>query len=174
MKDLGPHLIDQALYLFGVPESVFADVRDQRANSLVDDYFEILLYYANHRVRLRSGYFVREPVPSYILYGKTGSFLKSRGDVQETQLNAGMKPDAPGYGIEPESEQGLLHTEIDGKVIKERVKTLPGNYSAYYDGVYKSITQSTPLPVTAADGVNVMRVIDAVMKSSNEKRVVDL
>jgi predicted dehydrogenase len=173
VKDLSPHLVDQALFLFGMPQSVFADVMITRPNSQVDDYFEILLYYKNFRVRLHSGYFVREPVPSYVVYGRNGSFLKTRADVQETRLQAGEKPTKEGWS-EPESEQGLLHTEVNGKVIKEKVPTLPGNYYAYYDGVYNAIANNAEMPVTADDGIRVMRVIDAVYKSSNEQRVIVL
>jgi predicted dehydrogenase len=173
VKDLSPHLVDQALYLFGFPESVFADVMITRPSSQVDDYFEILLYYKNFRVRLHSGYFVREPVPSYVVHGKLGSFVKTRGDVQEVKLQAGEKPTKDGWS-EPESERGLLHTEKDGKVVREKITTLPGNYYAYYDGVYEAIANNKPMPVTADDGVRVMRVIDAVYKSSKEGKVIAL
>ena len=173
VKDLSPHLVDQALFLFGMPEKLFADVAVTRQDSKVDDYFEILLYYKSHRVRLHSGYFVREPVPSYVIYGRNGSFLKTRGDIQETRLQAGEKPTKDGW-MEPESERGLLHTEKDGKVIKEKIATLPGNYYAYYDGVYEALANGKEMPVTADDGVKVMRVIDAVYKSSKEGKVVTL
>jgi predicted dehydrogenase len=171
VKDLSPHLIDQAVFLFGMPEKVFADVMITRPTSQVDDYFEILLYYKTFRVRLHSGYFVREPVPSYAVYGRIGSFLKTRADVQETKLQAGEKPTKEGW-TEPESERGLLHTEKDGEVVKEKIHTLPGNYYAYYDGVYEAIANGKEMPVTADDGIRVMKVIDAVYLSSKEGRVV--
>ena len=173
IKDLSPHLIDQALYLFGMPERVFADVMITRPSSQVDDYFEILLYYKNFRVRLHSGYFVREPVPSYVVYGKRGTFLKTRADVQEMKLQAGEKPTKDGW-YEPEAEQGLLHTEVGGKVVKEKVYTLSGNYYAYYDGIYDAIANNKAMPVTADDGIRAMKVIDAVYLSSKEGRVIAL
>ena len=92
LKDLGPHIIDQALCLFGFPEGLFADVRMTRSDSKVDDWFDIVLYYPAFRVRLKAGFFVREPLPSYILHGKKGSFLKSRGDIQEDELKADKNP----------------------------------------------------------------------------------
>ena len=76
--DLGPHIIDQALYLFGKPESVFADIRILRPHSQVDDYFELLFFYPHMRVRLRCSYLVREPLPAYILHGTKGSFIKTK------------------------------------------------------------------------------------------------
>ncbi len=170
--DLGPHLIDQALHLFGKPQSVFGDLRITRPGSLVDDYFEILLFYPNLRVRLKSGYLVREPLPAYILNGRAGSFLKTRADVQENDLQANKQPNLIDWGTEPESEQGLIHTEMNGKVIREKIPTLPGNYYDYYEGVFQSIRNGKPVQVTAEDGIWVMQVIEAVFKSNLERKVI--
>lgn len=172
--DLGPHLIDQALYLFGMPETLFADIAITRPLSQVDDYFEILLYYPSFRVRLKAGYFVREPFPSFVVHGTKGSFLKPRADVQEPDLQAGKKPGGADWGTEPESARGLLHTEKDGQVIREQVPTLPGNYGEYYEGVYQALRGGKDMPVTAEDGRNVIRVIEAAFASSKEKRVIGL
>jgi len=174
VKDLGPHLIDQALYLFGFPNAVFGDIRTTREHSLIEDYFDILLYYPDFRVRLKAGFFVREPNPSYVIHGKKGSFLKSRGDVQEDELKLSKKPNLTTWGTEQEGNEGLLHTEIDGKIIKEKVPTLQGNYYDYFDGMYQSIVNDLPEPVTAQDGINVMRIIEAVFQSNEQKRVINL
>lgn len=172
--DLGPHLIDQALVSFGFPEAVFADVRVTRSGSKVDDYFEILLYYPTLRVRLKSGYYYREPIPAFTLFGRNGSFHKSRADIQENALLANIPANSPNWGIEPESERGLLHTEIDGKIILEQVPTEKGDYAQYYEGIYQHIRNGAPLLVTAADGIRVMKIITAALKSSAEKRVIAL
>lgn len=174
LKDLGAHLIDQALFLFGLPNAVFADVRMLRDNTLVDDYLDVLLYYTDFRLRLKSGFFVREAIPSYILHGKKGSFLKSRGDVQEDDLKAGKKPDSNHWGEESTVQEGILHTEKDGVIIYEKVPTLAGNYYDLFDALHDSIVNGTPEPVTAAEGVNTMRVIEAAIISNAEKRVVNL
>ncbi|GAC1529888.1 MAG: Gfo/Idh/MocA family oxidoreductase [Sediminibacterium sp.] len=174
LNDLGPHLIDQALCLFGIPQAVFGDLRITRHHSLVDDYFELLLYYNNLRVRLKAGYLVREALPSYIVHGTKGSFNKSRADVQEARLLVNEKPNPKDWGAEPESAQGLLHTERDGKVIREKRPSLHGNYYDYYDGVYEAITQHSPMPVTVDDGINVMRIIEAAFTSNKEKCVIML
>jgi predicted dehydrogenase len=174
LKDLGPHLIDQALYLFGFPNAVFGDIRTTREHSLIEDYFDILLYYPDFRVRLKAGFFVREPNPSYVVHGKKGSFLKSRGDVQEDELKLSKKPNLTTWGAEQEGNEGFLHTEIDNKIIKEKVPTLQGNYYDYFDGVYKSIVNDLTEPVTAQDGVNVMRIIEAVFQSNAEGKVIEL
>ena len=174
LKDLGPHLIDQAVCLFGLPQSVFADIRITREHSLVDDYIDILLYYASFRVRIKAGFFVREANPAYVIQGKKGSFLKPRGDVQEEELKAGKKPNLDIWGTEPTAKQGLLHTEINGQIIKEYIPTRQGNYYDFFDGVYTSITQDTTEPVTAQDGVKVMQIIEAALTSSAQKKVIDL
>ena len=174
MKDLGPHIIDQALYLFGLPNAVFADIRITRKNSVVDDYLDILLYYSDIRVRLKASFFVREPNPSYVVHGKKGSFLKSRGDVQEDQLKAGKKPNLTTWGTEKDSQEGILHTEIEGRIIKEIVPTLQGNYYEFFEGVYQAIINDKLEPVTAQDGVNVMQIIEAAFQSSEQKRAINL
>ncbi len=174
VKDLGPHIIDQALCLFGKPQSVFADFRITRTNSQVEDYFEILLYYKDKRVRVKAGYFMREPVPSYIVHGTKGSFLKSRADVQEGLLLQGAKPDITNWGAEPDTEQGLLHTEKDGVILRETIPTLKGNYYEFYNKVYESLAHDKPMPVTVDDGILVMQIIDAAYKSNATRKVIDL
>ncbi|KIA99129.1 oxidoreductase [Flavobacterium sp. JRM] len=174
LKDLGPHLIDQALHLFGFPKSVFADIRITRENSLVDDYIDLLLYYDDFRVRLKASFFVREANPAYVVHGKKGSFLKPRGDVQEDDLKLSKKPDTVTWGTEAEGLNGILHTEIDGEVIKEKIPTLQGNYYEFFDDVYKSITTNTIEPVTAEDGVKTMKIIEAAIASNAQHKVINL
>jgi predicted dehydrogenase len=171
LKDLGPHLVDQALFLFGLPQSVFADIRITREHSLVDDYIDILLYYANFRVRLKAGFFVREAIPSFIVHGKKGSFLKPRGDVQEDDLKLGKKPNLETWGTESEAHQGLLHTEVNNDIFKANLLTLQGNYYDFFEGVYQSVVNNKPEPVTAQDGVHVMQIIEAAIQSSNQRKV---
>jgi predicted dehydrogenase len=172
LKDLGPHLIDQALCLFGMPKGVFADIRITREHSIIDDYIDILLYYPNKRVRLKAGFFVRETNPSFVIHGKKGSFLKARGDVQEDELKLGKKPNLTTWGTEPKDKEGLLHTEINGAIIREKVPTLQGNYYDYFDGLYRSIVENQPEPVTAQEGANVMQIIEAAIESNTEKKVI--
>ena len=172
LYDLGSHLIDQALQLFGDPQAVFADLFIIRDNSQVDDYMEVLLYYPGLRIRLKSSYLVREPLPAYSFFGHKGTFLKTRADVQEKHLLAGEMPGGPAWGVEPESEQGLLHTELEGKVVREKVPTERGNAMDYFDGIYKGIRENAPLPVTAEQGVKIIRVIEKAYESLVAKKVV--
>ncbi len=172
--DLGAHLIDQALQLFGMPKQIFADIYAMRPISKVDDYFELLLYYPNLRVRLKASYQTREALPGYVIHGTKGSFIKYKTDVQETDLQANKIPNRTDWGIEPEHQKGLLHTEVDGQLIKESIKSEQGNYADYYDGIYNALVHNTPLPVTAEEGMQVIKIIEAAYKSNEEKRVVDL
>lgn len=172
--DLGSHLIDQVLQLFGAPESVFADLDSYRPNSKVGDYFDLKLFYPSHRIILKSSYFVREALPGNILHGTKGSFIKSKADVQETQLQAGMIPNTKNYGMESDTERGLLHTEKNGKMVKKHIPTLHGNYMEYFDVLYDAIRHKKEVPVKAKDGMLVIQVIEAALKSNKEKRVIKL
>ena len=174
LYDLGSHLIDQALVLFGVPNAVYADLNGLRPNSKVVDFFDVKLYYESHRVSLKSSYFVREPLPGHIFHGTKGSFIKSKADVQEKELMEGEKPGLPNWGSEPKGEEGVLHTEKNGEVVREKVTALKGNYMEYYDGIYDAIRHHKSVPVSGNDGMNVIKVIEAAIKSNSEKRRIDL
>lgn len=174
LYDLGSHLADQALQLFGLPLSVFADIRTLRPLSRIDDYFEVLLYYSNLRVRLKGTYIAREPVPAYILHGTRGSFLKSRSDVQEKDLQAGLVPGSGDWGREPGSEKGILHTESGGRILRETITGENGNYMEFYNQLFAAIREGLPVPVSAAEGTNVIRIIDAAFQSNERRAAVDL
>lgn len=172
--DLGPHLIDQALQLFGIPTAVFADATNMRPVSQVEDYMELILFYENLRVRLKAGYLVREILPAYIFHGSKGSFIKPRADVQEADLQKEKSPSSTDWGTEPEEGRGLLHTESDGKIIREYIISQRGNYMGYYHELYEAIRNDKLLPVRAEEGLDVIRIIEAAFKSIAEKRIIDL
>jgi predicted dehydrogenase len=172
LYDLGSHLIDQALHLFGTPQAVFADIRILRPISKVDDYFEVLLYYPALRVRLHGSYLVREPLPSYILHGTKGSFIKWRADVQEEALQSGQVPGTPDWGIEPVTERGLLHAEINGELVRESLPTQQGNYLEFFEALFNAIRNGQPLPVTAQEAIDTIQVVERAFQSSKEQRVV--
>ena len=174
VKDLGPHVIDQALVLFGMPNCVFADIGITRQFSEVDDYFDILLRYDDKRVHVKAGYFYKHPVPDFTLFGRKGSFLKRRTDVQEQQLDAGIMPGDPAYGVESPGSEGRLFASNDEQDEPTLITAQPGNYMEFYEGVYRSIAEGQPVPVTGDDGVRVMRVIDAAYQSQRDAAVVPL
>ncbi|MFL5738984.1 MAG: Gfo/Idh/MocA family oxidoreductase [Flavisolibacter sp.] len=174
LYDLGSHLIDQALQLFGMPDSIFADIQILRPGSQVDDYFELLFYYPQLRVRVHSSYVVREPLPSYIFHGTKGSFIKAKTDIQEAELMKGAVPGGSDWGKEPESEKGLLHAEKNGKEIREYIPSLRGNYGDYYEGIYRSIRLHEPVVVAAEQGLDVIRIIEAAKRSNEKREVIDM
>jgi predicted dehydrogenase len=174
LNDLGPHLIDQALSLFGMPTSLFAYIQTLRPTSAVDDAFSINLMYPTKKVMLKSNLLIREALPAFVVHGKKGSFIKSRADIQEAALLANEKPNLTDWGTEPASEQGLLHSEINGEIVRELIPTLKGNYYHYYDGNYHAIADGRPAPVTAADGLHVMQIIEAAKKSNETNQVIHI
>ena len=174
LYDLGSHLIDQALQLFGMPDAVFADIRIIRPISKVDDYFDLLLYYSTLRVRIKSSYQVREPLPGYVLHGSKGSFIKPKTNVQEIALQGGELPGGKDWGMEPESERGLLHTENKGKIIREYIKSERGDYGEYYKAIFNAIRNDEAVPVTSKEALDVIKIIEAAFKSSKLRQVVTL
>jgi len=174
LYDLGSHLIDQALQLFGMPDAVFADIRIIRPISKVDDYFDLLLYYSTLRVRIKSSYQVREPLPGYVLHGSKGSFIKPKTNVQEIALQAGEVPGGKDWGMEPESERGLLHTENKGKIIREYIKSERGDYGEYYKAIFNAIRNDEAVPVTSKEALDVIKIIEAAFTSSKLRQVVTL
>ena len=172
--DLGAHLIDQALVLFGWPAAITADVRMQRSHAKTDDFFDLRLDYGFLRVILRAGMMVREPGPRYMIHGTKGSFIKYGEDVQEARLRAGEIPVGSDWGKEPESIFGLLHTEVNGEIIKRVYPSLPGHYGDYYRGIYDSLVNGKPVSETPQHGYNTIRIIEAAFESSRRKCTVNL
>ncbi len=170
--DLSPHLVDQALQLFGWPQALFADVWKMRDDVVPPDYFELLFYYPKMRVRLKATCIARETVPAYMLHGMKGSFLQQRSDMQEQQLNAGVVPSLESWCPPPAEPDGLLYTEINGEVIRSHLTSIPGNYMGYYDDLYRALTRQAPNPVPAEDGIKTIRIIEAALQSAAEKRIV--
>jgi len=173
--DLGSHLIDQTLSLFGHPQTITADIRVQRSVACVDDYFDVRLDYGHLRVTLKSSMLVREMGPRYVLHGSRGSFIKYGDDVQEGVLRNGVMPsiinEENDWGKEPIEDYGLLHTETnDGRIIKEKFETLTGNYGLFYEQLYAAIVHGKELEIRPEDGYNVIRIIELGLQSSQEKR----
>ncbi|HUR10801.1 MAG TPA: Gfo/Idh/MocA family oxidoreductase [Flavitalea sp.] len=174
LYDLGAHLIDQALSLFGMPQAVFADIRIIRPLSQVDDYFELLFYYPDKRVRLHCSYLVKESLQAFILHGAKGSFVKYRADPQETQLQENKVPGSANWGREPEKYRGILHIEQNGTSVREEVETSAGNYGEYYQKIFEAVRNNAPAPVSGQEAEQVIRIIETAFQSSKERRVVDL
>jgi scyllo-inositol 2-dehydrogenase (NADP+) len=169
LYDLGAHLIDQAFCLFGLPRFITADLRIQRPHARATDYFELWLDYGFSKLILKAGMLVREPGPRYAIHGRQGSFIKSGEDPQEALLRKGVLPTSAEWGQESEDIYGLLHTETDGKIIKVKYPSLPGNYGGFYEDLYQAIVEKQPLKVKPEHGYNVIRLIELATESNEKK-----
>jgi scyllo-inositol 2-dehydrogenase (NADP+) len=169
LYDLGAHLIDQAFCLFGLPVFITADIRNQRPHARTTDYFELWLDYGFTKIILKAGMLVREPGPRYLIHGREGSFIKSGEDPQEALLRKGILPLAADWGQEPENNYGLLHTEFNGELIKEKFPSLPGNYGGFYKDLFSTIRKGEPLKVKPEHGFNVIRLIELATESNEKK-----
>jgi predicted dehydrogenase len=172
--NLGSHMIDQALVLFGLPEAVTGDLKIMRTGGSVDDWYDIKLHYPHVNVHLKASLLVKEPGPRYILHGTEGSFLKWGLDPQEEALKQGKNPNDPDWGCEAEEWWGTLTTEKNGRTHRKKYETIPGNYSAFYDTLYESIVHGNELAVKPEEAFNVIRVIEAVQKSSETRTTIVL
>jgi predicted dehydrogenase len=169
LYDLGPHLIDQALYLFGLPQTITADIRMQRPHSKVDDYFSLQLNFGSTKVVLHAGMLIREPGPRYMIHGRRGSFIKYGEDPQEAILRAGGLPLGEDWGKEPDHYYGLLHTEIDGAVVKEIYPSKKGDFGDYYRSLYQSITEEKKVTERPEHGYNTVRLIELAFESHQKQ-----
>lgn len=177
VHDLGAHLIDQAVQLFGFPKKVFADVFSMKGNDFANDYFEIILYYENElRIRLKSSVFTREDHYAYKIFGDKGCFLQQRSDDQENQLVAGAIPEYGNEWTSPlDSEDGILNIfNENSETERTLTSSEPGNYMNYYQNIYEHIVFGYYLPSPAEEVVQNMKIIEAVLESSRQGKVIDL
>ncbi|WP_411813025.1 Gfo/Idh/MocA family oxidoreductase [Chryseobacterium scophthalmum] len=177
MHDLGSHLVDQAVQLFGFPEKLFADVFSMKGESFANDYFEILLYYKNDlRVRLKSSVFTKEDHYAYKIHGDKGSFLQERTDNQENELVAGAVPTYGKEWMQPLKEPDGILNYFNENSETERVLTSSefGNYMNYYQQIYEHIVFGYALPSLGNEVVQNMKIIEAALESSKKGKVVEL
>ncbi len=174
LYDLGPHLVDQAILLSGMPLAVFADIRITRKVSIIDDYFTMILYYPSHRITLTSGMLFMTDGPGYRVYGTKGCFIKKRSDVQEADLIAGKMPNNAGWGAEAPTDYGTLYSDMNGLITNKVIPSIPGNYGLFYDKLADAILNNGPLPTTASEGANIIRILEAARNSAFNKRVVGI
>ncbi len=160
--DLGAHIIDQALLLFGKPQSVSGEVFTQRGGSKIDDAFFIRLDYGLLKVNLSSSLLVREEGPRYILHGTKGSFIKYGIDVQEDHLKAGLMPGMPNFGLEPIENRGILNTEIGGQYFKGKIETEIGNWGILFQNLYEAIAEGKELLIKPEQILEQISIIEAV------------
>jgi predicted dehydrogenase len=166
--DLGPHLIDQALVLFGPPETLYADLQVQRQHGSTIDWFHAVLGYGPRRVILESSMLATDSATRFLVRGTTGSLTKRGGDLQEVQLKAGEMPGSPGWGRDPDP---LLFVAAEGEA-PTAIATPAGDWRAYYAAMRDAVRGDRELPVTPAQATTVMAMIEAGLQSAAEGRVI--
>lgn len=174
LYNLGSHLIDQALVLFGMPRYVDARIGVQRPGGRVDDFFDIRLEYDGFLTILKSSYLVREQGPRFILHGTEGSFLKGGIDPQEQALKDKKIPGTPGWGAEDKQWWGKLNTTVGNEHIDGPFETVPGNYLSFYDNIYDVLVNGAPLAVKAEESRNVIFLIEACQESNRKRSALKL
>ncbi len=174
LYNLGSHLVDQALVLFSMPHSVFADLAKVREGSHILDYFHIHLYYEGFKVILKSSYQVKEPGPKFMVHGTKGSFLKYGMDPQEEELKKGVLPTGPEWGKEPEETYGLLNAANGRRGFNGNFQSLYGNYPFFYQNLHDSLTGGNELAVKPHEALSVIKILKAAEKSNRESCVVKL
>jgi predicted dehydrogenase len=161
--------VDQSLSLFGWPEWISADIVAQRPGAQTDDYFHAVLGYGPLRVILHSSMMTTIPGPVMEVQGSHGAFVKSGMDTQEEMLKAGRTPGDAGWGADPAN--GVFTPIADNLPGQPEIITAtPGNYLAYYEAVAKAVSENAPNPVTGADALKVMRLLELGFISSREGR----
>ena len=173
--DLGSHLLDQAQMLFGLPQSITADIRSQRDGTEIEDNFEIILAFANSlKVTLKASMLVRELGPHFILHGTQGSFVKYGLDPQEAALKRGLRPqDDPFWGSDAETQWGKLNTVVSGLHFQGKIETALGDYRSYYRNVYDAITSQDDLLVKPEQAWNTIRMIELAIESNKLKKTLE-
>ncbi len=176
--DLGPHLIDQALLLFGKPETVQASIRRDRDKGSIEDAFDLALTFYRDgrpvRVELGGTLIAADPQPRFLLHGTAGSYLKYGVDPQEPVIVAGAKVPPLGSGEpwlpEDQSAWGTLTVAPDlskpAELQKTKVETIPGDYRSFYQAVADAIRNGAALPATPRDAWRVAKIIELARESN--------
>jgi scyllo-inositol 2-dehydrogenase (NADP+) len=193
--DLGSHLIDQALVLFGLPDAIWAEVRKERQGARIDDAFDLRLQYRSltnsHRVEtspkarisgaddsgpvvwLRATCLARDPGPRFTLNGTRATFRKFGMDPQEDRMRAGDFFQSTPWGEDPEELWGVLTEDVDGRPVSNHIPTEPGDYRGYYANIRDALLGVAPLEVKPTEAWRTMRILEAALRSSKEARVVN-
>jgi predicted dehydrogenase len=168
--DLGPHLIDQALHLFGLPHSVNASFGILRGGGLTDDWAHVQLNYDRLRVILHASLLVSGGGPRSVLHGTRGSWAKFGADVQERQLMSGMLPDDPNFGYDP--NPGIVYDGATGE--QTEVPSPVGNQSGYYAGIRDAILGKCPVSIPVKDAIACMAILETSFESGVRGQVLPL
>ena len=167
LYDLGPHLIDQALVLFGIPDTVDATLAMQRRGAKTDDYFQLVLRYGEMVATLSAGSLVSGGTARFAVHGDRASVIKQKPDIQEDQLRAGVVPGSRDWGLDP--DDAILYEGASGK--SRPLKASRGDQRGYYVALREALLGRAPNPVPPELGATVMAIIEAALLSSKEGRL---
>jgi predicted dehydrogenase len=159
--DVGPHLVDQALQLFGMPQRITATLANQRAGAQTDDWAHVLLDYGRRKVILHCGLLAASGSPRFTVHGTRASLIKRLPDPQESQLRAGMRPNDPQWGIDSDCA-----SFYDGEGPPREIASQRGDYGEYYRAIVMALNTGSPNPVALEDAIDVMAVLEAAVRSS--------
>ncbi len=163
--DLGPHLLDQALVLFGIPQAISADIRIERDGAATDDAFDVTLHYPHMRALLRASMLAAAPGPTFVVHGIKGSFTKYGLDPQEAALKSGRTPDEANWDAEPPAMYGQLTTPEGAR----SVPTMPSSFTHYYENIRDAILGKAQLAVMPEQVLDVMRGLELAAASSQKR-----
>lgn len=169
-SDLGSHLLDQSLCLFGMPEALTARLMISRDNSETTDYFHVQLHYPNCEVILNGSSFSAGPNLRFHLQGTKGSFIKYGLDPQEDQLKAGITPDMPLFGQEDSRYSGMLYTEERNV----RIPTEVGCYQSYYSKISRAIMEKEAIPVSVEEAIQVVKLLGIAELSNRQRKTIQI
>ncbi|HEY0175216.1 MAG TPA: Gfo/Idh/MocA family oxidoreductase [Pedobacter sp.] len=163
LYDLGPHVLDQAISIFGKPDSFHKVLGKNRKDTKVDDYFSVHLSYPDSlNVFVHANMLVVDIQPAFVAHGTNGSFIKERADIQEEQLLRGIKPNDAGFGIEARGKEGKL-TLIDqnGDRTQTLIPSETASYSALFEDMYQSLVNDRPFPVSQEQILAQLEILEA-------------
>ena len=167
--DLAPHMIDQALCLWGEPYAIYGNMQKQREGAKATDYFHVVLEYEQGSILIRGGTLVAAQTPRFVVHGSEGSYIICGHDPQEAQLQAGIRPMDEEYGKQDENRVSIF-VKPDGT--QEQIEVKKGHYADYFKQVADAIREGRPVPVTGEEGLAVIRLIEAGIESAKEKKIV--
>jgi len=171
--DLGVHLIDQAMVLFGPPLAITADIRIERDGAAVDDAFDVTLHYPKARAICRASVIAIAPDIRFIVRGERGAFVKYGIDPQEEALRRGEVPKGDEWGREPQAKWGTLHSTSGDAIVAETIPTQPGDYRLFYSNVRDAILGKALPEVTHQQMLDVMHALELARESSSTRCTLD-
>ena len=157
----GCHTLDQVISYFGRPDDIHYDVRQLLGPGRMNDYFDLDLYYGTVKVSVKSSYFRLKERPSFIIYGRKGSFVKETKDRQEEHLKLFYMPDNPDFGVDTLKHYGVLtYIDEEGTIHEEKVKSVNGDYGKVYDDLYEAILNGKEKTITDEQTLLQMEILE--------------